>query len=59
MDGAEVQLADVLAELQAVHCDMAALATHTDALWLLAVGALVAGVALGVVAAVCFRGWFR
>lgn len=58
MEGAEVQLADVLEELQAVHAEMSALATHSDALLICAVVALAAGVCLGLVVVVCFQRWF-
>ena len=59
MDGAEVQLADVLAELQAIHGDMAALSTHEDIAFVAAFVALLAGIVLGAAVAACFRGGLR
>ena len=59
MDGAEVQLADVLTELQAVRVALQAVQAqaHADALMIVAVGLLVFGAALGLAVVVCSKRW--
>lgn len=64
MDGesaveAAVELADVLAELQAVHADMSALASHGDMMIIAACLLLLVGVVIGAVAAACVGRWTR
>ena len=54
-----VELADVLAELQAVRADMSGLASHGDMMIVAACLLLLVGVVIGAVAAACVGRWTR